>query len=100
MMKQLFKPQLLFFILFVTAFSYAQKTVDYNQLDEYISKAVKDFNIPGMAVGIIKNGEIVFAKGYGYGNVETKEPVTPETVFGIASLTKAFTAACIGMLAD
>ncbi|MFO7445488.1 MAG: serine hydrolase [Ignavibacteriaceae bacterium] len=73
---------------------------DYGKLDAYINKAVQDFNIPGLAVGIVKNGQIVFSKGYGLRNTETGDPVTPETIFGLASVSKAFTAACIGILVD
>ncbi len=58
------------------------------------------FNVPGFAVGIIKNGEVVFEKGYGFRNTETKDEVDTETVFGIASCSKAFTAACLGILVD
>ncbi|RLD58322.1 MAG: serine hydrolase, partial [Bacteroidetes bacterium] len=75
-----------------------QGNYDYEELDTYISNAVEDFDVPGFAVGIIKNGEVVFQKGYGVRNTETKEPVDTKTVFGIASCSKAFTAACMGVL--
>jgi CubicO group peptidase (beta-lactamase class C family) len=80
--------------------SHAQIKRDYTELDKYISKAISDFQVPGVAVGIIKNGEVTFAKGYGYRSTETKEPVDTKTIFGIASCTKAFTAASIGILND
>lgn len=80
--------------------SYGQIKRDYTELDKYISKALNDFDVPGVAIGIIKNGEVTFAKGYGYRNTETKEPVNTKTIFGIASCTKAFTAASVGILVD
>ena len=79
---------------------YTQVREDYQQLDAYIQQAVEDFDAPGLAVGIIKDGEIVLAKGYGYANTETKTQVDENTVFGIASCSKAFTAACVSILVD
>ncbi len=79
---------------------YAQRKIDYDKLDAYIANAVKDSQASGFAVGIIKNDETVFAKGYGVRNVETKMPVDLQTQFGIGSCSKAFTAASIGMLVD
>ena len=95
-----FVTGILVFILLLSTASYSQLRNDYKELDEYIKKAVADFEVPGLAVGIIKNGEIVLAKGYGYANVETKTLVDKNTIFGIASCSKAFTSACISILVD
>ena len=77
-----------------------QNKYNYDELDRYIANAVGDFEVPGFAVGIIKNGEVVFQKGYGVRNTDTQEPVDIKTVFGIASCSKAFTAACMAILVD
>src|SRR5688500_13204318 len=53
--------------------------------DEYIEKLVKDWNAPGVAVGIVVGDELVFSKGYGYRDYGKKLPVTPKTLFQIAS---------------
>jgi CubicO group peptidase (beta-lactamase class C family) len=53
---------------------------------------------PGAAMGIIKDGEIVYARGYGMANLEHNVPITPETVFRIGSTSKQFTAACVAIL--
>jgi len=93
----------LILLTLIFLFSYpsiAQQQKDYKALEKYIEKAVKDFEIPGLAVGIIKNGEVVLLKGYGYRNTETKKKVDENTVFGIASCSKAFTAATIAILVD
>ena len=90
----------LVFVLLTSLPTIAQQQKDYKALDKYIEKAVADFGIPGLAVGIIKNGEIVLLKGYGYRNTETKKKVDENTVFGIASCSKAFTAATIAILVD
>jgi len=86
--------------LFLSLTGYTQVREDYQQLDAYIQQTVEDFGAPGMAVGIIKNREIVLAKGYGYAHTETKSLVDENTVFGIASCSKAFTAACVSILVD
>jgi len=78
----------------------AERHVNFEKLDKQILKAIDDLNATGLAVGIIKDGKIVFEKGYGFKNFETKEPVTTKTLFAIASCSKAFTAASIGMLVD
>ncbi len=75
---------------------YAQKAIDYDQLDTYIANAVKESRAPGFAVGIIKDDQIVFAKGYGVRSVESKIPVDSRTQFCLGSCSKAFTTASMG----
>jgi hypothetical protein len=70
------------------------------ELDAYFARAAQEWNVPGLAVGIVHNGQLVFAKGYGVRDVSTKEPVDTQTIFAIASTTKAITAAALGMLVD
>lgn len=55
---------------------------------------------PGVAVGIMRDGEIVYAKGFGFANLETGTPVTPDSIFKIGSNTKQFTAAAIVLLSE
>lgn len=69
-------------------------------LDEFFAKAVVDWNVPGMAVAIVKGGEVIYAKGFGFRDVEKKLPVTENTLFPIGSATKAFTTFVMGQLAD
>jgi len=73
---------------------------DLRALDAYFAKAAKDWNVPGLAIGIVHKGQLVFAKAYGVRDVGTKEPVDTQTIFAIASTTKAITAAALGMLVD
>ncbi|WNF38250.1 serine hydrolase domain-containing protein [Bacillaceae bacterium IKA-2] len=63
-------------------------------------KIMKQNNIPGCAVAVSLGGEIIFQKGFGYRDLLTKQPVTPETIFGIASVTKSFTALAILLLEE
>ncbi|HVF40122.1 MAG TPA: serine hydrolase [Gemmatimonadaceae bacterium] len=69
-------------------------------LDAYITAAMKEWKIPGVAVGIVKNDSVVFAKGFGVRTVGKPEPVDEHTLFAIASDTKAFTGMAIAMLVD
>ena len=73
---------------------------DLRGLDAYFAKAAKDWDVPGLAIGIVHKGQLVFARTYGVRDVGTKEPVDTQTIFAIASTTKAITAAALGMLVD
>ncbi len=55
---------------------------------------------PGCALGVIQDGELVHARGFGQASLELSVPITPETVFDIGSTSKQFTAACVGLLAE
>ena len=80
----------------------AQQPVDdkLKGFDEYMAQVLKDWNVPGIGVGIVVKGKLVFAKGYGYRDYGKKLPYTPTTVQPIASNTKLFTATAVGMLVD
>jgi len=69
-------------------------------LDKWITQTVRDKHQPGLAAGIVYDGELIWSKGYGYANVEEKIPVTADTRFRIASITKTFTATAILQLRD
>ncbi len=68
--------------------------------DKEMEKNLKDWNMPGAGVGIVKNGKLVFVKGYGYRDYEKKLPITANTLFQIASNTKLFTSTAIGLLVN
>ncbi len=87
------------FILLIGASIFVQsQNADLQKLDTYFEKAAKDWGIPGMSVGIVKNGEIVFSKGYGVLEVGKPEKPDGNTLYAIASNSKAFTSAIIAML--
>lgn len=67
---------------------------------EKIEQSMKDYMIPGAAVGIVVDNTIVFAKGFGYRDWEKKLPVTPDTIFRIGSCSKAFASFAFGCLVD
>src|SRR5258708_39514938 len=69
-------------------------------LDATAARAMREFNVPGMAVAIVKDGKVVVAKGYGQRQAGLPATVDGNTLFGIASNTKAFTAAALAILVD
>src|SRR5262245_25011742 len=70
------------------------------EIDTYVQKAVKDWNVPGLGVGIVIKDKLIFAKGYGYRDYGRKTPFTPTTTVPIASNTKLFTAVATGLLVE
>jgi CubicO group peptidase (beta-lactamase class C family) len=68
--------------------------------DAYVAKAVQDWRTPGLAVAVVKDGRVVFSKGYGVREVGKPAAVDEHTLFAIGSTTKAMTAALVGMLVD
>lgn len=73
---------------------------DPKPVDEVVEKALKEFDAPGAAVVIVKGGEVVYLKGFGVREKGKGDKVTPDTVFPIASCSKAFTATALAMMAD
>lgn len=69
-------------------------------LDEYIAQALRAWEVPGLALAIVKDDEIVWAKGYGVKRLGDPAPVTERTLFAIGSASKAFTAAALAILVD
>jgi len=90
---------LLAILLACASFATAQ-SAHLVDLDAYISKAVKDWEIPGLAITVVKDGQVIFAKGYGVREFGKPELVDEHTLFAIGSTTKAMTAAALGMLVD
>ena len=70
------------------------------QIDELAGRAMKAFGVPGMALAVIKDGRLVYANGYGVRSVASSDRIDTKTLFGIASVTKGFTSAALGILVD
>lgn len=87
----------LLLLLSVTCF--AQNGVS-SKIDDYIRAEMEAQTIPGLSLAIMKNGEIVLAKGYGLANVEHQVAVKPETIFQSGSMGKQFTATAVMMLVE
>ncbi|RYZ20598.1 MAG: serine hydrolase [Chitinophagaceae bacterium] len=78
----------------------AQTPLTESQIDSLVGKTLSTFKVPGIAVAVVKDGQVVLAKGYGVRSLNSKTPVDAHTAFGIASNTKAFTATALGMLVE
>ena len=81
----------------ITAFG---QNIPNQTIDEVTENAIKTFDVPGISVAVIKDGTIVHSKGYGLKSINSKEKVQSSTNFGIASNSKAFTAAALAILVD
>ena len=69
-------------------------------LDAYTAKVARDWQVPGLAISVVRDGRIVFAKGYGVRELGRPAPVDAQTLFAIGSTTKAITAAALALLVD
>ncbi len=86
--------------LALLAVSACAQPASLHDIDDYVARAMKTFDVPGVAVGVVKDGKVVLAKGYGVRKLGESAAVDSHTLFGIGSNTKAFTVAALGMLVD
>jgi CubicO group peptidase (beta-lactamase class C family) len=86
-------------VLFYSAPCLAQD-VTVTKVDDFIKSEMQKQRIPGVSLAVVKNGQLVLAKGYGYSNVEHQVPVKPETVFQSGSVGKQFAAAAVMLLVE
>jgi len=95
------KPSLMLLVIFqflISNFAFPQ--ISSSGVDQLVEQARIKFNVPGVAVGIVKGGKVIHNKGYGIKSIETREKVNEHTLFAIASNTKAFTTAALAILVD
>src|SRR5687768_3113103 len=69
-----------------------------DSIDEYIARAMKEFHLPGVALLVVRDGQVVKAAGYGFADIGRKTPVTPDTAFKIGSISKQLIATGIMLL--
>jgi CubicO group peptidase (beta-lactamase class C family) len=69
-------------------------------IDTFVGDVMRSFEVPGLAIAIVKDGETVLTRGYGVRHIDRTEPVDAHTRFGIASNTKAFTATALALLEE
>lgn len=96
-------PQIL--VVFISSFAFAQtkpQPLDkkIQEFDAYVQKSVKEWEVPGLAVVVVKDGNVLLSKGYGVRELATTNVVDSKTLFACASTTKAMTATCMGILVD
>ena len=88
----------LFFLL--CSFFFISAQVEEKNLDDLIKNTLKTFDVPGMSVGIIKDGKIVYSKGFGVRSLKNNLVMNDQTLVGIASNSKGFTCTALAILAD
>jgi CubicO group peptidase (beta-lactamase class C family) len=91
---------LLFIILILGTISVSAQTITSQEIDSLVEKTLLTFNVPGIAVAVVKDDEIIHSKGYGVRSLITKQKVDENTLFDIGSNSKAFTTAALGILVD
>lgn len=90
-------------ILFVSGLAEAQRARAGNPLtglDAYVEKAMQDHDVPGLAIAVVRNDSLIYAKGFGVRRLGSPERVNENTLFAIGSASKSFTAAALAMLVD
>lgn len=97
------KETFLYILVITLLFSFglqaqSKKKVNLKELDKYYAKMVKEWDIPSASIGIVKDGELVFTGNYGVLEVGNDQKPNEQSLYAIASNSKAFTSAIIGML--
>lgn len=93
------KSKFTLFLLFLSI-TLIQAQVDDKKLDDLIKNTLKTFDVPGMSVGIIKDGKIIYSKGFGVRSLTSNLVMNDQTLVGIASNSKGFTCTALAILAD
>lgn len=87
-------------LLWLSSMVVSAQALISSAIDSLVEKTLIAFDVPGIAVGVIKDGKLIHAKGYGVRSLNTMQKLDENTLFGIASNSKAFTAASLGILVD
>src|SRR5262245_12018672 len=77
-----------------------QASPDWAAFDRYVAQAARDWHVPALAIAVVKDDSLVFAKGYGVLELGKTQPANEHTRFAIGSTTKAMTSASLAMLVD
>jgi CubicO group peptidase (beta-lactamase class C family) len=102
-MKKIHRIQKLMIPLFFLILSYtvvSAQIITSHEIDSLVIRTMKTFDVPGIAVAVVKDGKVIHSKGYGVRSLKTQQKVDANTLFGIASNSKAFTTAALGILMD
>jgi CubicO group peptidase (beta-lactamase class C family) len=99
------KKVILILVIFLSGFSLTAQEKAFpifikDSLDAYIDKGMRDWQIPGLSVAIVKDDQVVYLKGFGVTSINSNEPVNENTLFMIGSNTKAFTATTLSILQE
>jgi len=95
-----FPIRLAVLLTLVNGFASAHAAFDESKIDALVKDAQKAFDVPGVAVAIVKDGDVIYLKGFGVKELGKKDSVTPDTLFPLSSCTKAFTTTAMAILVD
>ncbi|MFZ0471752.1 MAG: serine hydrolase domain-containing protein, partial [Bacteroidales bacterium] len=95
-MKKFFSTTLVL-LLVISAYS---QPITSPEIDSLVNLTMKVFNVPGIAVAVVKDDKVIHLKGYGVSSIATGKKMDENTLFAIASYSKAFTTAALGILVD
>ena len=98
--KVKFKMKKYFLLTLAIFASVINAQLSENQLDSLVQRTLKEFDVPGISLGITENGKTVYAKGFGVQSLKTNKPMNENTLVGIASNSKGFTCFALAMLVD
>jgi len=93
-------PLLALFLVFALCGQSAELAPALQGFDRFMGAAMQELHVPGAAVGVIQNGKVLLAKGYGVRGIRSGQPVTPDTIFATGSVTKSFTSSALATLVD
>lgn len=96
------KNKILFLVLscFITLNYSSAQNIQVDSLDIFINQLIKDFDVPGLSIGIVKDNSVIYSKGFGTKEIKTDNAVNKNTLFAIGSISKSFTALSLGILVD
>lgn len=90
----------IFLLLFVFTAVVRSQALTPSDIDSLVERSMKAFEVPGISVGVIKDGKVIYAKGHGVRSLNTGQKMDENTLVGIASNSKAFTCVALGILVD
>jgi CubicO group peptidase (beta-lactamase class C family) len=94
------KKILLISLLLISCLAVRTQPLGSDEIDKLVERTLTTFNVPGIAVAVIKDDQVVHMKGYGVSSIATGKKTDANTLFAIASNSKAFTSAALGILVD
>jgi CubicO group peptidase (beta-lactamase class C family) len=88
------------FVFLVLSYTTVSAQITSHEIDSLVERTMKTFDVPGIAVAVVKDDKVIHSRGYGVRSLNTKLRTDENTLFGIASNSKAFTTAALGILID
>jgi len=80
--------------------SFGETATQYPEVDAFVKQQMQADDIPGVVVVVVRGDEVIYCKGFGVASLETNKPLTPQTIFDLASVSKSFTALGVLLLQD